>query len=31
MITIKDIDISGKKVLIRVDVNVPLDENLNIT
>ena len=31
MITIKDIDISGKKVLIRVDVNVPMDENLNIT
>jgi len=31
MRTIKDIDISGKKVLIRVDVNVPLDENLNIT
>ena len=31
MITIKDIDISGKKLLIRVDVNVPLDENLNIT
>jgi len=31
MITIKDIDISGKKVLIRVDLNVPLDENQNIT
>lgn len=31
MKTIKDIDISGKKVLVRVDVNVPLDENLNIT
>jgi len=31
MRTIKDIDITGKKVLIRVDVNVPLDENLNIT
>ncbi len=31
MKTIKDIDISGKKVLIRVDLNVPLDENQNIT
>jgi len=31
MRTIKDIDISGKRVLIRVDVNVPLDEDLNIT
>ena len=30
MKTIKDIDISGKKILIRVDVNVPLDENNNI-
>ncbi|MBW1716536.1 MAG: phosphoglycerate kinase [Deltaproteobacteria bacterium] len=30
MITIKDIDISGKKLLIRVDLNVPLDENQNI-
>ena len=29
--TIKDIDIKGKKVLMRVDFNVPLDENLNIT
>jgi len=28
---INDIDIKGKKVLIRVDFNVPLDENLNIT
>ncbi|MFA6079169.1 MAG: phosphoglycerate kinase [Candidatus Omnitrophota bacterium] len=29
--TIKDVDLKGKKVLIRVDFNVPLDENLNIT
>ena len=29
--TIKDIDISGKKVLVRCDFNVPQDENLNIT
>ena len=29
--TIKDIDVKGKKVLTRVDFNVPLDENLNIT
>ena len=25
--TIKDIDVAGKKVLVRVDYNVPLDEN----
>jgi phosphoglycerate kinase len=29
--TIKDIDVAGKKVLVRVDYNVPLDENQNIT
>jgi len=29
--TIKDIDVKGKKVLLRVDFNVPLDENGNIT
>jgi len=29
--TIKDINFAGRKVLIRVDFNVPLDENLNIT
>ena len=29
--TIKDVNVSGKKVLVRVDFNVPLDENLNIT
>ena len=28
---IKDLDIEGKKVLIRVDFNVPLDEQGNIT
>ncbi len=30
MKTIKDADITGKRVLIRVDLNVPLDENQNI-
>lgn len=29
--TIKDVDVKGKKVLVRVDFNVPLDENLKIT
>jgi len=29
--TIRDIDVSGKKVLVRVDFNVPQDENGNIT
>jgi phosphoglycerate kinase len=29
--TIRDINFSGKKALVRVDFNVPLDENLNIT
>ena len=29
--TIKDIDVNGRKVLVRVDFNVPLDENLKIT
>ncbi len=29
--TIEDIDVSGKKVLVRCDFNVPLDENKNIT
>ncbi len=28
---IDDVEVSGKKVIIRVDFNVPLDENLNIT
>ncbi len=31
MKNIKDIDINGKKVLIRVDFNVPLDDQGNIT
>ena len=30
-LTVKDMDIKGKKVIIRVDFNVPLDENLKIT
>ncbi|MBN2452870.1 MAG: phosphoglycerate kinase [Candidatus Omnitrophica bacterium] len=29
--TIKDIDLKGKRVLMRVDFNVPFDESLNIT
>lgn len=29
--TVKDIDIKGKKVLVRCDFNVPQDENGNIT
>ncbi len=29
--TIKDIDVAGKRVLLRVDFNVPLDDNGNIT
>lgn len=28
--TVKDLDLAGKKVFVRVDFNVPLDENLNI-
>ena len=31
MKTVNDISFEGKKALIRVDFNVPLDENLNIT
>lgn len=30
-LTVKDIDIKGKKILIRVDFNVPLDDKLKIT
>jgi len=30
-LTIRDIDFSGKKVLVRVDFNVPLDDNQRIT
>lgn len=29
--SVKDIDVNGKKVFIRVDYNVPMDENLAIT
>ena len=31
MKTIKEIDITGKKVFVRVDFNVPLDDHQNIT
>ena len=31
MKSIKDVDIRGKRVLVRVDFNVPLDKQLNIT
>ena len=31
MKTIRDLDIAGKRVLIRVDFNVPMDEDGNIT
>ena len=30
-LTVKDVDLGGKKVLMRVDFNVPLDENGNIS
>jgi len=30
-LSIDDINLSGKRVLVRVDFNVPLDENCNIT
>jgi len=29
--TVKNIDVKGKRVFVRVDFNVPLDENLKIT
>ncbi len=29
--TVRDIDVKGKRVLVRVDFNVPLDSNRNIT
>jgi phosphoglycerate kinase len=29
-LSVKDLDLAGKKVFLRVDFNVPLDENLNI-
>ncbi len=31
MLTINDFDFNNKKALIRVDFNVPLDENFNVT
>ena len=30
-LTVKDMDLKGKKVIIRVDFNVPLDDNLKVT
>ena len=30
-LTIRDVDLKNKKVIVRVDFNVPLDEKLNIT
>ncbi|MEW6557825.1 MAG: phosphoglycerate kinase [Elusimicrobiota bacterium] len=30
-LTIRDVDLTGKKVLVRVDYNVPLDKSQNIT
>ncbi|HAX62406.1 MAG TPA: phosphoglycerate kinase, partial [Elusimicrobia bacterium] len=30
-LTIRDVDLNGKKVLVRVDYNVPLDKSQNIT
>lgn len=29
--TIRDIDLTGKRVLVRVDFNVPIDENGRVT
>ena len=29
--TIKDVDVNGKKVFVRVDYNVPFDDKMNIT
>ncbi len=31
MKTIRDLDLAGKRILVRVDFNVPMDEGLNIT
>ena len=30
-LTVKEIDLKGKKVIMRADFNVPLDDQLNIT
>ena len=30
-LTVRDVDLRGKKVIVRCDFNVPLDEKLNIT
>ena len=30
-LTIRDVSLKGKRVLMRVDFNVPLDENLKVT
>lgn len=30
-LTVKDLDLKGKKVIVRCDFNVPLDDNQNIT
>jgi hypothetical protein len=29
--TLKEADLKGKRVFVRADLNVPLDDNLNIT
>ena len=31
MRTVKDINVSGRKVLVRVDYNLPMDDHGNIT
>ena len=30
-LSVRDVDVAGRKALVRVDFNVPLDENLQIT
>ncbi|MCK4641595.1 MAG: phosphoglycerate kinase, partial [Candidatus Marinimicrobia bacterium] len=30
-LTIDDLQVNGKKILVRVDFNVPLDEKQNVT
>ncbi len=29
--SVKDLEVSGKRVMVRVDYNIPMDENLNIS